>query len=73
MMNEKMHEGMEPGKMEKSEKAMGKGYEKKESAKHMKAMALKAKKKKKAKNPMDESKKHEAMKGDMKEDKGEYK
>lgn len=56
-MNEKMHEGMSPA----------------EKKKHMKAMALKSKGKKKAKNPMDESKKHEAMKGDMAEDKGEYK
>ena len=56
-MNEKMHEGMSPA----------------EKKKHMKAMALKSKGKKKAKNPMDESKKHEAMKGDMAQDKGEYK
>ena len=37
------------------------------------AIALSKAKKKKQKNPMDESKKHEAMKGDMKKDKGEYK
>lgn len=36
------------------------------------AIAL-SKARKKQKNPMDESKKHEAMKGDMAQDKKEYK